>query len=311
MSKERIIRIGTRESNLAQWQANEIKSLLEQFGVKVEIVLIKSEGDIDLVSPLYEMGIQGIFTKSLDTALLNNSIDIAVHSLKDVPTRLADGLVIACTPPRGNYKDVIVFKKETSFPLNNSDFILATSSLRRKAQWLHKYPNHTIVPLRGNINSRLQKLKNSETWDAAIFAAAGIERIQLDVPFFKELGWMLPAPGQGVLACVCREIDIDIINFCKKINHDATSIEANVERSFLRNLLGGCSTPIAAYSKKIDNTLYFLGNVLSVDGKNKIEIEMEFSPQNFINAGKLAADEILKQGAGEIIKTFKNREDEF
>jgi hydroxymethylbilane synthase len=169
----KVIRIGTRESQLAVWQATQVKDLLTQHGFTADLVYIKSEGDIDLKTPLYEMGVQGIFTRSLDIALLNNRIDIAVHSMKDVPVLPAKGIVQAAVLKRASYKDLLVLKDDNSFLQNTQSVAtIATSSIRRKAQWLHRYPHHVIENLRGNVNTRLQKVKDSN-WQGAIFAAAG------------------------------------------------------------------------------------------------------------------------------------------
>src|SRR4029079_16599201 len=181
------IRIGTRESQLAVWQATKVKELLADHGFESELVCIKSEGDIDLVTPLYEIGVQGIFTRSLDEALLNNRIDVAVHSLKDVPTQLPVGISQAAVLKRGPVNDLLVFKNEnahqkySSLATTGSRFTVATSSIRRKAQWLNKYPSHAIENLRGDVNTRLRKLQEEE-WDAAIFAQAGLERIGIRPP---------------------------------------------------------------------------------------------------------------------------------
>src|SRR6056297_1585313 len=165
----RVIRIGTRDSELALWQANTVKDQLEVLGHKVALVPVKSTGDIVLDKPLYELGITGIFTKTLDVAMLNGDVDIAVHSMKDVPTMLPKGIVQAAVLKRANYMDILAFNKNEEF-LGSPDGIIATGSLRRKAQWLNRYPTHTIVDLRGNVNSRLQKLQNND-WNGAIFAA--------------------------------------------------------------------------------------------------------------------------------------------
>src|SRR5579859_2190700 len=173
------IRIGTRESQLAVWQATRVKELLNDQGIPSELVYIKSEGDIDLKTPLYEMGVQGVFTRSLDSALLDKRIDIAVHSMKDVPTQLPDGLRQAAVLKRGAVYDLLVYKNDPGFlSQKNSIAKVATSSIRRKAQWLHRYPSHEIHNLRGNVNTRLRKL-SEESWDGAIFAQAGLERIHL------------------------------------------------------------------------------------------------------------------------------------
>jgi hydroxymethylbilane synthase len=167
------IKIGTRDSELALWQANIVKQQLENLGYQTELVPVKSTGDLVLDKPLYELGITGIFTRTLDIAMLNHDIDIAVHSLKDVPTILPKGIVQAAVLKRGNVNDTLVFKDNEEF-LSAKNAVIATGSLRRKAQWLNRYPTHTIEDLRGNVNSRLQKLKDNPHWNGAIFAAAGI-----------------------------------------------------------------------------------------------------------------------------------------
>ncbi|MBL0047014.1 MAG: hydroxymethylbilane synthase [Bacteroidetes bacterium] len=303
---QRLIKIGSRDSNLALWQAKFIENLLQQQGLKTEIVLVKSEGDINLVSPLYEMGVQGIFTKNLDMALLSNKIDIAVHSLKDVPTQLPKNLTIAAIPERANVKDALVYEN-SSFELSEKAGItIATSSLRRKAQWLNKYPQHAIESIRGNINTRLEKLKSTPQWSGALFACAGINRIGLEVPNKLELDWMLPAPAQGALAVVCREDDLEVDKICSTLNHSETSICVGIERSFLRHLKGGCSIPIAALAVVSDKRIHFRGNILSLDGARKVEVEMEFDVADHMNAGRLAAEELLSKGGDKIALELKS-----
>lgn len=185
----RTIRIGTRDSELALWQANTVKDQLNALGYKTKIVAIKSTGDLILDKPLYELGITGIFTKTLDVAMLNGEVDIAVHSMKDVPTALPKGIVQAAVLKRGNYMDILAFKDNEEF-LGQKEGTIATGSLRRQAQWLNRYPTHTIVDLRGNMNSRLEKL-NTNSWNGAIFAAAGLERIGLEPENTIGLTWML------------------------------------------------------------------------------------------------------------------------
>ena len=170
------IRIGTRDSQLALWQANAVKSQLEHLGHECVLVPVKSTGDIVLDKPLYELGVTGIFTKTLDIALLNGDIDVAVHSLKDVPTMMPEGIIQAAVLKRGNTRDMLVFNDSEEF-LSQPDAIIATSSLRRRAQWLNRFPTHKVEDIRGNVNSRLEKLENSETWNGAIFAAAGLGRL--------------------------------------------------------------------------------------------------------------------------------------
>ena len=189
MSK--IIRIGTRDSDLAIWQAKTVQSQLEHLGHQTELVPLKSTGDLLLNQPIYELGITGVFTRTLDIALINEEIDIAVHSLKDVPTILPEGVVQAAVLKRGNIRDTLVFKTNEEF-LAQKEAVIATGSLRRKAQWLNRYPTHTTVGLRGNVNTRLKKLKESD-WNGAIFAAAGLGRLNLTPEDSVNLEWMVPA----------------------------------------------------------------------------------------------------------------------
>ena len=304
-----IIRIGTRESQLAVWQATQVKELLAQHGFTAELVYIKSEGDIDLKTPLYEMGVQGIFTRSLDLALLNNTIDIAVHSMKDVPTQLPKGIIQAAVLPRGPVKDLLVWKGEWS--MVNGEWTIpekaalqiATSSIRRKAQWLNKFPSSQIHNLRGNVNTRLRKLKE-EDWDGAIFAAAGLERINLRPENSIELDWMLPAPAQGAIMVVCREEDSYALDACVHFNDADTDFCTKIERDFLRALMGGCSTPISAYAEMKDDEIHFKGNILSLDGKQKAEFEITMPVWEATDMGSYAAEQILNHGGQAIAEAI-------
>ena len=294
---KQILKIGTRESQLAVWQATQVQNLLKENGVDSELVYIKSEGDIDTVTPLYELGVQGIFTKTLDAALLNRKIDIAVHSMKDVPTLLANGIKQAAVLKRGSYKDILVIKDDNKFLEDKeSSAIIATSSNRRKAQWLHKYPNHSIENLRGNVNTRLKKV-HEHNWNGAIFAAAGLERINLRPQNSIDLDWMLPAPAQGAIMVVCRQDDSISFDACKLFNDADTAICTKLERDFLRTLLGGCSTPISALAEVRNDKIILKGNICSVDGKEVIEIEKETSKVDSDNLGIDSAKEILKDSS--------------
>jgi hydroxymethylbilane synthase len=299
------IRIGTRESQLAVWQATQVKDLLEKEGIPSTLVFIRSEGDIDLATPLYEMGVQGIFTRSLDSALLNQTIDIAVHSMKDVPTQLPRGLQQAAVLKRGPVHDLLVYKGSLDF-LRHKDIVahIATSSIRRKAQWLHKYPAHQVHNLRGNVNTRLQKLA-AENWNAAIFAQAGLERIHLRPTNSLILDWMLPAPAQGAILIACREEDEAIHNACQPLNDPDTDLCTKIERDFLRTLLGGCSTPISALAEIEDGDLYFSGHILSLDGRQKVEIEKILPVDKADGLGKDAAEELLEKGGKEISDSIR------
>jgi hydroxymethylbilane synthase len=303
---KKLIRIGTRESQLAVWQAVHVQKLLAQQGFESELVYIKSEGDIDLQTPLYEMGVQGIFTRSLDIALLNNSIDIAVHSMKDVPTQLPKGIVQAAVLKRASYKDLFVYKGNIDFLQDfNTVALIATSSIRRKAQWLNRYPHHTLENLRGNVNTRLKKVAESN-WNGAIFAAAGLERINLRPEQSIELDWMLPAPAQGAITIACKEGDDFSLEACQLLNDADTAVCTKVERDFLRALLGGCSTPISALAEINNNELIFKGNILSIDGKDKLAIEKRISIKDTDELGTNAAHELLHNGGQKIADSIRN-----
>jgi hydroxymethylbilane synthase len=304
----KIIRIGTRESQLALWQATQVKDLLAQHGFQSELVFIKSEGDIDLVTPLYELGVQGIFTRSLDAALLNDRIDIAVHSLKDVPTQLPSGILQAAVLSRGPVNDLLVFKNKATqekYAAGDPEFAVATSSIRRKAQWLNKFPHSAIYNLRGNVNTRLRKLQD-ENWDAAIFALAGLERIGLRPATSIVLDWMLPAPAQGAIVVACRKDDIFCKEACQCFNDPKTELCTRIERDFLRKLLGGCSTPISALAEFRNDKIFFTGNILSLDGLQKVEVEKNVDVQDSNEVGKLAAEELLKKGGDEIAEEIRH-----
>lgn len=307
---KRILRIGTRDSQLAVWQATLVQQKLQQEGTASELVYIKSDGDIDVVTPLYAMGVQGVFTKTLDAALLSSRIDIAVHSMKDVPTQLAQGIQQAAVLERGAYQDILVYKstignRQSIFDNRLSIATIATSSIRRKAQWLHRYPHHTIDNLRGNVNTRLQKLADSH-WDGAIFAAAGLERIDLRPENSIDLDWMLPAPSQGAIMVVCREEDGESKNACTKLNDSVTALCTQIEKDFLRILMGGCSTPISALAQAYNDTVYFKGSILSPDGKEKADIELEAAWNDAGILGAKAAQQLINQGAGSIIAAIRN-----
>ena len=291
---KQIIKIGTRESQLAVWQASQVQTFLKKNGIASELIYIKSEGDVDLVTPLYELGVQGIFTKSLDAALINKRIDIAVHSFKDVPTKLADGIQQAAVLKRASFKDIIVYKNDPSF-LNdkNSTAVIATSSTRRIAQWLNRYPNHTIENLRGNVNTRLSKV-NENIWNGTIFAAAGLERIGLRPENSADLDWMLPAPAQGAITIVCRNDDKYSFEISNEFNDYHTEICTKIERDFLRTLLGGCSTPISALAITENDKIIFKGNICSVDGIKSFKIEKEVNIKDSEGLGALAANELLQ-----------------
>ncbi len=295
------IRIGTRDSELALWQAHTVQNHLEKLGHKTQLIPVKSTGDIVLDKPLYELGITGIFTKTLDIAMLNNDIDIAVHSMKDVPTALPKGIVEAAVLERANVKDILVHK---GLDFLNSKGTIATGSLRRKAQWLHKYPDHEVVDLRGNVNTRMQKLTNSN-WNGAIFAAAGLERINLKPENYIDLDWMIPAPAQGAMLVVAKEEDTYCREALAVLNHKTSEICVHIEREFLRELEGGCTAPIGAFAKINKEQIYFVGALFSLDGSKKVEVIKEVKIGREEDFGKICAQEVLNNGGRDLMEEIK------
>ena len=300
------IRIGTRDSELALWQAKTVEKKLNALGYKTEITAVKSQGDIILDKPLYELGITGIFTKTLDIAMLNGDVDIVVHSMKDVPTQLPKGIVQGAVLERANVLDILIHKGNLDFL--NSNGTIASGSLRRKSQWLNKYPTHKVEDLRGNVNSRLKKLKDNN-WDGAIFAAAGLERINLKPDTFIELDWMVPAPAQGAMLIVAMENDKYSRDAVANLNHKETEICTFIERQFLRTLEGGCTAPIGALAQFKDEEIHFQGVLFSLDGKQKFNIEKNCTFDNYKTFGERCANEILTSGGNELMvelrKTLK------
>lgn len=312
-----IWKIGTRESQLAMWQANWAKELLFKNGIITELIPVKSEGDIDLITPLYEMGVQGIFTKNLDIAMLNGTIDIAVHSMKDVPTQLPKGIVQAAVLPRANYGDVLVLNNQlkdnkcqgsigdvVDLSHTAENLVIATSSVRRRAQWLNRFPNHHLESLRGNVNSRLKKVYASN-WNGAVFAKAGLERINILPHNAIDIEWMLPAPAQGAVVIVVREDNKALLEMVKQLNDASTALCTKIERDFLRTLLGGCTTPISALAKIENEQVHFAGQLMSLDGKEKLEINKVLPLAQAKNIGIEAGNEILENGGRPIIEKIK------
>ena len=297
----KVIKIGTRDSQLALWQAHTVENQLQALGYKTQIVPVKSAGDLKLDTPLYELGITGIFTKTLDVAMLNNTVDIAVHSLKDVPTALPKGIVQAAVLKRASTLDILVAKEPIDYKM---PLTIATGSLRRKAQWLHKYPTHTVVDLRGNVNTRLQKLQDN-SWQGAIFAKAGLERIDVLPSRYTSLDWMTPAPAQGAMTIVALEKDPFCIEATQKLNDTPSQICTQIERDFLRTLEGGCTAPIGALAKIEGETIEFKGCLLSLDGTKKIAIEKTISLNLAAKAGDAFAKEVLQKGGDVLLKEIK------
>lgn len=306
--KPQLIRIGTRDSRLAIWQARQVQQMLSLHNIDAELVPVKSDGDLDLVTPLYAMGVEGVFTKTLDSYLLSNRIDIAVHSMKDVPVQLPQGIVQAAVLERGPTGDVLL-AKDGSYPewmvTPEVERVIATGSIRRKAQWWHRFPQHKIEDIRGNLQTRMKKLEEHKHWNGVIFAAAGLQRLQMEYKYTIDLDWMLPAPAQGAIMVACREDDILVKQQCAVLNHEAAGICVNAERDFLATLMGGCSTPISALATLENETMHFEGNLLSPDGKQKFEVKMKFEKDAFEYAGRHAAAHIMEQGADDVLTLIR------
>lgn len=298
-----IVRIGTRNSPLALWQAREVATALQRHNCQTEIIPIVSTGDKNLTQPLYAMGITGVFTKDLDLALLNHQVDIAVHSLKDVPTQMPESLALLAYLERDYPQDVLIrTKKAKNKPLE--ELKIATSSLRRRAFWLKEFPNTSFSDIRGNVQTRLQKLEDGIA-DATIFSLAGIKRMNLDLPY-ETLPFMLSAPSQGVVAVAGRTEDQALIELLSNINHRPTQICVEIERHFLQTLEGGCTAPIGAYAEFLaEDEIKFRGRLASLDGSKVLDIEKTFIYTPDQQYGEHFAKNILEKGGDKIMESIR------
>jgi len=294
------VTVGTRGSKLAMWQARRVQTLLEKINIRAGICRINSLGDQYQVATVADLGGSGVFTHALDRALLNKEIDIAVHSFKDLPTRLTEGLVVACVLERGPAHDVLVHRFEGGEILADTPITMATGSPRRKAFWLNRFPKHNIVGIRGNVDTRLSKLMESE-WYGMILAKAGLERLGYTQLITTRLDWMIPAPAQGAIAVVSRKEDHNLITQLTRINHAETECCTRVERDFLARIEGDCLAPIAANASVIGKQVDLKAAVLDYDGCHKISIEMNAPLNKSLSLGKRAASEANRRGAQHLI----------
>jgi hydroxymethylbilane synthase len=299
------VKIGSRKSELAIKQARRVGEFIEDNGGSYEIIGINSEGDLDLKTPLHQLGYTGVFTKALDMALTEKIIDIAVHSLKDVPTILPKNQMQIAVLKRDNPLDILALKNKDKLDFNRP-LTIATGSIRRKAQWLNKYPNHQIVGLRGNVNTRLQKLQNND-WNGAIFSHSGLDRINLIPDNHIKLKWMVSAPAQGVISIVALKENQNLIDFFKPINHKETEITSTIERDFLNELEGGCYAPIGAFAKIENNKIYFTGTLTSINGEKHLKIQKETTLDKAKDFGRFCANELLQNGGKELMELFKTK----
>ena len=296
------LKIGTRNSPLALWQAQEVESKLKTLGFETEIVPIISSGDKNLNQPLYALGITGVFTKDLDIALLNKEIDIAVHSLKDVPTQLPYNIQISAVLERDFPEDVLV-RNDDSEPLDIEVLKIATSSLRRRAFWLKEFPETEFADIRGNVQTRLKKLDDGIA-DATIFSLAGIKRMNLDITY-EQIPFLLQAPSQGVVAIASLSDNDKLNERLKTISHKETEICVTIEREFLKTLEGGCTAPIGAKAEMLDGQIRFIGRLCSLDGKNCIDTDEIFDWNDSENFGEKIALKVLENGGKELMEEIR------
>lgn len=298
------VTIGTRGSQLALWQASFVKQqLVHHFpGLEVDLKTIKTKGDTIQNRSLMGLG-KGVFTKEIEIALLNGDIDLAVHSLKDLPTELPQGLCIAAIPTREDPRDVLV--TSTGFPLEDllNGAKIGTTSPRRKAQLLHIRSDLQVVDVRGNVDTRIRKLEETDL-DGIILAAAGIKRLLKEevITQFFEIEQMVPAVGQGALAIEAREGDKDIENLLAPLNDFTTVAEITAERTVLESLGGGCQLPIGAYAEHVDGELSLIGTVCHPEGRVRIVERITGKLDEARHLGKIVAEELRNRGANELLK---------
>lgn len=298
------LRIGTRGSRLALWQANYVADLLRAVAPEraVTLVEIETAGDQIRDVPLAQLGGQGAFTKEIQRALQSGMIDVAVHSLKDLPTFHVEGLVLAAVPERGPVGDAFVSHRYRAFAELPSGARVATSSVRRRAQILHRRPDLRLINIRGNVETRVRTLIE-ENLDATILAQAGLQRLGLQTAITEILdpSWMLPAVGQGALGLECRADDLETRSLLENINHGPTRQAVLCERALLRGLGGGCQVPVGAHTTIASETLTLRGVVIQADGKKRVEAIAGGRLATAEKIGYELADELLKNGAGELL----------
>ena len=301
------IKIGTRGSKLALWQAKWVKAELEKKFPSIfsELVIIKTKGDKILDVPLAMVGGKGLFVKEIEEALLGGRIDLAVHSMKDMPAELPDGLCIGAVPERENPLDVFISRNQVFFSDLGDGARIGTSSLRRASQLLHLKPGICIISLRGNVETRIKKLEE-QNLDGVVLAAAGVKRMNLEsciTEYFDE-DTMLPAVGQGALCIETRIDDKRIESIVNTLDHYNTRTVVIGERAFLNRLEGGCQVPIAAHGNIKDGCFTLCGLVAQVDGKTVIRDRLSGTPESSEDIGTRLAERLLKAGAGKILENL-------
>jgi hydroxymethylbilane synthase len=296
-----LLRLGTRKSKLALWQANFVKEKLEALGCKVEIVPITTTGDKILDAPLAKIGGKGLFVKEIENALLAGEIDLAVHSLKDVPITIPEGLTLSAITEREEPYDVLISRKGYKLEELPSGAVVGTSSLRRQVQIKRRRRDLKVEILRGNVDTRLRKLKEG-LYDAIVLAYAGVKRMGLSGEISQVLEDFIPAVGQGSLAIETRAEDERVINFVKVLNHQESWLRAVCERAFLRELQGGCQVPMGAYAWIEGDRIKIKGFISDLEGERFLEGYEEGSLQEAEEVGKRLAQRLLREGGEEILK---------
>ena len=297
--------IATRGSQLALWQADHVRRRLLALrpDLSIELLKIKTKGDVILDVPLSKVGGKGLFIKEIEEALLDGRADLAVHSVKDVPMALPEGLTLACVPEREICTDCLVSETISRFEEIPQGARIGTCSLRRQAQLLHARPDLRILPLRGNVETRLRKLQEGE-FDAIVLASAGMKRLGLSARHMTHLpeDCFVPAVGQGAIGIECRVGDADLRALLSTMEHRPTRICVDAERGFLAGLDGGCQVPIAAHATMHDNThLHLEGLVGEVDGSHLIRLQRDGDASDARDIGLGMARDILDRGAGDIL----------
>ncbi|MBT7259754.1 MAG: hydroxymethylbilane synthase, partial [Desulfobacula sp.] len=291
--------IGTRGSQLALWQANFIKSEIESLfpDLNVELKIIKTTGDRITDRPLAMVGGKGLFVKEIENALLNNGIDIAVHSMKDMPGELPKGLIIGAFPERENPFDVLISKDNSLLADYKMGAIIGTSSLRRASQIKHIRPDVIIESIRGNLDTRIKKLKAGD-YDAIVLAAAGLKRLgqSSEITEYLDETIMLPAVGQGALCVETRKNDFDIAKIMEKLDHHDTRICVTGERAFLKQIEGSCHIPVACFGKIKEKEVLLTAVVASVNGKELIKEQIICPINKVVHFGQVLANQILEKG---------------
>lgn len=307
--KNKTILIGTRGSQLALYQANKVKLVIENNypEIKAEIVIIQTKGDKILDVSLSKIGDKGIFTKELELALLNNEVDLIVHSLKDLPTFFPEGLILGAVLKRGEVRDALVSKNGKTLSQLGTKDVIATSSLRRKAQLLSFNPEFKVIDIRGNVNTRIEKMDNGYC-DAMIMAATGLQRLGMEnrITEIMDISTMVPAVSQGAIGIEIRYNDPAVTSIMKGINHPETMLVTNAERAFLKSMEGGCQIPIGCYSEIKDGLFNFTGLVTNLDGQRSIRLTLSGKLEEAVNIALELSKQMVAKGAADILEEIRN-----